>query len=57
MEKVLCGTECRVRIDRCRRHHGIWFDAGELEDILRMGTLGGSTDVLDLLADMFGKRV
>ena len=56
MEKVICGTECKVRIDRCRRHHGIWFDAGELEEILRMGSLGGSTDVLDLLADMFGKR-
>jgi Zn-finger nucleic acid-binding protein len=56
MQKVLCGTDCRVRIDRCRRNHGIWFDAGELEEILRMGSLGGSTEVLDLLADMFGKR-
>jgi Zn-finger nucleic acid-binding protein len=56
MQKVLCGMDCTVRIDRCRRNHGIWFDAGELEEILRMGSLGGGTDVLDLLADMFGRK-
>lgn len=56
MQKVLCGRDCSVRIDTCRKGDGIWFDAGELEEIIRMGSLGGSTEVLDLLADMFGKK-
>ncbi len=55
MEKVLCGTECKVRIDRCRKGDGLWFDVGELEQIVEMGSLGPDAKVLRLLADMFGK--
>jgi Zn-finger nucleic acid-binding protein len=55
MEKVLCGRECKVRIDRCRKNDGLWFDVGELGQILEMGSLGPDTRVLRLLADMFGK--
>jgi uncharacterized protein len=56
MAKVVVGpSQPPVRIDECRRGHGLWFDRGELEDVLRRGRLDENSRVLGLLADMFGK--
>ena len=38
MEKILCGTDKNVRVDKCRRNEGIWFDKGELEEMIKMGS-------------------
>jgi uncharacterized protein len=42
-----------VQIDHCSHDHGLWFDRGELEEI--MGMLAGSVNsrVADLLHHMF----
>ncbi len=56
MEKILVAGDKKVRIDKCKFNHGIWFDADELEDILEMGSLGKDDKVLTLLRDMFGKN-
>jgi len=57
MFKILVGQEDPpVRIDRCRRNHGLWFDRGELENVLRRGQLDPENRILRLLADMFGKK-
>ena len=29
-----------IEVDRCDQKHGIWFDAGELEHVLRASTAG-----------------
>ncbi|NLH41246.1 MAG: zf-TFIIB domain-containing protein [Planctomycetes bacterium] len=57
MAKILVGqADPPLRIDRCRRNHGLWFDRGELEGILRRGQLDPDKRILRLLADMFGKE-
>jgi Zn-finger nucleic acid-binding protein len=56
MAKILVGqSDPPLRIDQCVRHHGLWFDRGELEDVLRRGRLDGESRIVRLLADMFGK--
>lgn len=56
MAKILVGqSDPPLRIDQCRRDHGLWFDHGELEDILSRGRLDQESRILRLLADMFGK--
>jgi Zn-finger nucleic acid-binding protein len=58
MAKIVVGSSNPpLRIDQCRRSHGLWFDRGELEDILRRGRLDGESRILRLLADMFGKHL
>ena len=57
MEKVLCGAEGNVNIDRCPRGDGLWFDVGELNEMIQVGSWGASPKVLDLLKDMFGKTL
>ena len=54
MEKVWVGDQ-KVMIDRCKKEHGIWFDMGELEEIIQMGSIGNNNEVLSLIKDMFGK--
>ncbi len=39
MEKVLCGKDENILIDRCIYHHGLWFDHGELEQLIESGGL------------------
>ena len=53
MEKVLCGNEDKVCIDRCPSNHGLWFDRGELKDVIHMGTIDKENKVLKLLEEMF----
>ena len=55
MQKILVGTsKFSVLIDKCRRGHGLWFDKGELNDILGKARLDKNNRIQKLLADMFG---
>lgn len=56
MEKILVTGDKKVQIDKCKSNHGIWFDSGELEEILEIGSFGKDDKVLILLKDMFGKK-
>ncbi len=55
MAKIIVGSDSPVLlIDKCRRGHGLWFDQGELQDVLRRGQLDSDSRIQTLLADMFG---
>jgi Zn-finger nucleic acid-binding protein len=55
MEKILVGPDASTRLlDRCKRGDGLWFDRGELGDVLAMGSFDEQGKVQKLLADMFG---
>ncbi len=56
MQKVLCGTDKKVLIDKCRRNDGLWFDAGELHQIIDTSSIDKNNKVLNLLKDMFGQK-
>jgi len=53
MEKVQCGLDKKVTLDRCKNKHGIWFDKGELREILKMSSGENDSKVLKLLKEMF----
>ena len=56
MEKVVVGTEePQLLIDRCRKKHGLWFDGGELQDILKRAKLDSDSRIQQLLAEMFAE--
>lgn len=57
MDKVICGNDKKILIDKCKKEHGLWFDSGELEDIISIGNMGKDSKVLSLLHDIFGKKV
>ncbi|MBN1360642.1 MAG: zf-TFIIB domain-containing protein [Sedimentisphaerales bacterium] len=56
MGKIVVGQATpALRIDKCRRNHGLWFDRGELADILDRAQLDKESRIQRLLADMFGR--
>ena len=57
MDKVLCGKEENILIDRCKLHHGLWFDKGELEQLLESGGLDKDDKILSLVKEMFGHKL
>jgi len=57
MHKIGVGDGHPLIIDRCRYHHGIWFDRDELQRIIAMGSVGGNSQILDLLKEMFSNKL
>jgi uncharacterized protein len=56
MEKVHLAPEKKpIIIDRCRRRHGLWFDKGELPQIINARSFDPQHKVEKLLADVFGQ--
>lgn len=55
MDKVLCGETDQVTIDKCKNSDGLWFDSGELEQVLTIAGSGEENRVLQLLRDIFDK--
>ena len=53
MLKVQVGEG--LLIDKCRRNDGLWFDQGELDDILNRAQLDENHKIRQLLKDMFGQ--
>jgi Zn-finger nucleic acid-binding protein len=55
MQKIIVGTsKPTLLIDKCRRGDGLWFDKGELKDILDRAKLDKDSKIQKLLAEMFG---
>jgi Zn-finger nucleic acid-binding protein len=46
------GDGKEVEIDKCPRNHGLWFDNGELQDII---SAAKGEPVAEFLADLFSK--
>lgn len=54
MKKIIAGERTPVLlIDQCVKGHGLWFDKGELQDVLKMGSFDKGQKVQRLLAEMF----
>jgi Zn-finger nucleic acid-binding protein len=53
MDKVVCGKENKVILDKCKKGHGLWFNKGELEAVVEMGSLDKNNKIVSLLKEMF----
>ena len=60
MKKVIIGGEKGVMIDACIRHDGLWFDGGEVADLIKIisarvkGKKETESEIMDFLKDVFG---
>jgi uncharacterized protein len=56
MEKVWMGNNPKVLIDRCQQGHGLWFDGGELHQVLcqlEPADSNKSKDMISFLGEAF----
>ena len=57
MQKIVVGaSKPALLIDKCRKNDGLWFDKGELQQILKTAQLDKGNKIQKLLADMFGTQ-
>jgi Zn-finger nucleic acid-binding protein len=55
MQKIIVSpSEPTLIIDKCSRGDGLWFDKGELQDIVNRADLDKDNKIRKLLSDMFG---
>jgi hypothetical protein len=57
MEKIEVGKgKPTLLLDRCVKGDGLWFDKGELDEIIERAELDEDNKIKQLLADMFGRK-
>jgi Zn-finger nucleic acid-binding protein len=57
MQKIDVGKSRKtLLIDKCPKLHGLWFDKGELEDIIATADLDEDNKIKNILAEMFDKE-
>jgi len=57
MLKFDIGEEEKVKIDKCKRNHGLWFDKGELQKVVEFGSVDKENKIINLLKDMFERKI
>jgi len=53
MEEFGCSPESGLCLDRCPKQHGLWFDKGELGEVIRLFDAPQCQKLSLLLKDMF----
>ena len=54
MQKIIVGgSKPPLLLDKCPKADGLWFDQGELQDVLSRATLDKANKIQKLLADIF----
>lgn len=57
MDKIVVGkNQPELLIDKCHKNHGLWLDAGELDEILERAKLDENSKIKQILGEMFGKE-
>lgn len=57
MQKIHAGKEKElVLIDRCPKGHGLWFDKGELAQVLAKGNFDKERKVIKHLSELFSHK-
>ncbi|MCD4831566.1 MAG: zf-TFIIB domain-containing protein [Anaerohalosphaeraceae bacterium] len=57
MQKISAGSESEpIIIDSCKKAHGLWFDAGELQNVISKGSLDAGNKINKLLSDIFKEQ-
>lgn len=53
METFRCSPESELYLDRCPKQHGLWFDKGELGEVVQLFDAPQCRKLSLLLKDMF----
>ena len=57
MQKIVVGKATpTLLIDKCTKGDGLWFDKGELPEVIDKAQLDKDNKIQQLLADMFGSE-
>ncbi len=57
MNKTLVSADKDVVIDECKNGHGLWFDKGEIFDVIKMGSVNKENEIVKTLKEMYQHKI
>jgi Zn-finger nucleic acid-binding protein len=57
MDKTLVSDDKDIVLDECKNGHGLWFDKGEILEVIKEGSVNKSNKIIKVLKDMYKKKI
>jgi Zn-finger nucleic acid-binding protein len=57
MDKTLVSDDKDIVLDECKNGHGLWFDKGEILEVIKEGSVNKSNKIIKVLEDMYRKKI
>ena len=57
MEKIFVGKDHDVVLDECKYGHGLWFDKGEILEVIKLGSVNKENRIIQLFQDMYKNEI
>ena len=57
MVKTFVGADKDVVIDECKNKHGLWFDTGEILEVIKKGSVNKGNSIIKFLEDVYKNKI
>ena len=57
MGKTFVSSEQDIVLDECRNGHGLWFDKGEILEVIKRGSINETNKIIKILEDMYKNEI
>jgi Zn-finger nucleic acid-binding protein len=57
MDKTLVSKDKEIVLDECKNGHGLWFDKGEILEVIKEGSVNKNNKIIRVLEDMYKKKI
>lgn len=57
MSKTLVSIDKDIVLDECVKGHGLWFDKGEILEVIKEGSVNKENKIIQVLKDMYLEKI
>ena len=57
MEKTRVSDDKDIVLDECKHGHGLWFDKGEILEVIKEGSVNKHNSIIQVLEDMYKREI
>jgi Zn-finger nucleic acid-binding protein len=57
MGKTRVSDDKDIVLDECKNGHGLWFDKGEILEVIKEGSVNKNNKIINVLEDMYRKKI
>jgi Zn-finger nucleic acid-binding protein len=57
MGKTLVSSDRDIVLDECKFGHGLWFDRGEILEVIKEGSVNKNNKIIQILEDMYRDKI
>ena len=57
MEKTRVSDDKDIVLDECKHGHGLWFDKGEILEVIKEGSVNKHNSIIQVLEDMYQHKI